>query len=470
MRRTKIVCTIGPSSNREDILREMILSGMDVARLNFSHATHAEHRKTLQLIRRISEELDRPVAILQDIAGPKIRIGKVKNERITLHAGETVNITTAPAISTREQISVNYPQLISDVKQGDTILLADGSIQLEVNSVEDDIVKCTVVEGGILTSHKGVNLPSVTLQTPTITEKDRDDIIFGVKNNVDYIAISFIRAPEDLHQARKIIADAGGSIPVIAKIEKHEAVRRIEEIIAASDGVMVARGDLGVEIPLEEVPLIQKKIIRLANLAGKPVITATQMLRSMVEKNRPTRAETTDISNAILDGTDAIMLSEETANGNYPLQSLQVMSKIAQVTEASEEFTEQMQHRKLTPPQNIPDAISHAACSIAESLNAAAILTPTRSGNTARLIARYRPKQPIIALCTNQKTRRQLNLIWGVHPEFTEATASTDQVIRNSKHIAKQRGLKTGDLVVITAGMPAGTPGTTNLIKVSRIE
>lgn len=470
MHRTKIVCTIGPASNNKDIMKAMIQAGMSVARLNFSHATREEHKKTLQLLRDTSAELQQPLAILQDIAGPKIRIGEVEGGKIILHTGEHINVTTTPTLTTREQISVNYPGLAEDLREGDTILLADGSIQLEVNRIKKDTLECTVLEGGILTSHKGVNIPGTTIHTPTITEKDEADILFGAEYGVDYIAISFVRTPEDIQQARDIITDAGSDIPVIAKIEKHEAVSRIEDIIAASDGIMVARGDLGVEIPLEEVPLVQKKIIKLCNIAGKPVITATQMLRSMVEKKRPTRAEITDISNAILDGTDAIMLSEETANGNHPVQSVRVMARIAEVTEASEEFREQMAHRRLPSLQNTPDAISHAACSIAENLNAAAILAPTTSGTTARLIARYRPVQPLIALCTNQKTLQRLCLTWGVQPELTEATDDTDRLIHSAKQIAKQKGMQPGRLVVITAGIPAGTPGATNLIKVSKIE
>ncbi|CAD6494228.1 MAG: Pyruvate kinase [Candidatus Argoarchaeum ethanivorans] len=470
MKRTKIVCTMGPASSSKTTIREMILSGMDVARVNFSHGTHAEHKKTIQLIRKTANELETQVAILQDIAGPKIRIGRVEDEKISLQTGSTIDITTKPVISTVKQLSINYTKLPLEVHTGDAILFADGTIEVVVNSVEKETIHCTVIDGGILTSNKGVNVPSTTIHTPTITEKDEADMLFGIANDVDYIAISFVRTPEDMLQAKSIITDADADTTVIAKIEKPEAVKKINKIITVSDGIMVARGDLGVEVPLEDVALIQKKIIKLCNNCGKPVITATQMLRSMVENNRPTRAEITDVSNAILDGTDAIMLSEETANGSYPIQSVKIMSRIAHVTEISDEFKEQMLRRNLAPLNSVPDAISHAACNIAKHLDAAAILTPTSTGSTARLVARYRPAQPIIAMCTINKVCRQLRLIWGVQSMTTEATDNTDQLIQSAKQIARLKGIKPGELIVITAGTPTGTAGSTNLIRVSRIE
>ena len=469
MKRTKIVCTIGPASNDRMTLSQMVRSGMNVARLNFSHGTYEEHRETIKLIQSVSDELGVPVAILQDIAGPKMRIGKVAGERVSLNVDDKITLTTRDVLTTSKVVSVDYPMLAREVRSGSTVLLADGAIELRVDSVSGDEVHCTVVEGGVLTSHKGVNLPGVSIQASTIGEKDVDDILFGVENGVDFIAISFVREPGDLQMAREIIAGAGAKIPVIAKIERHEALSRIDEIIRDSDGVMVARGDLGVDIPFEEVGLVQKRIIRLCNDAGKPVITATQMLRSMVEKNRPTRAEITDITNAILDGTDAIMLSEETASGRYPVRSVDVMSRIASATEASQEFRDRVLNHRLTPRETVPDVVSHAACNVAERLGAAAILAPTETGRTPSLIARYRPAPEVIALCTSKRVYRRLCLTWGIQPVMIEPVSESEELLRRVELVALEDGVRAGDVVVITAGTSTGKSGGTNLIKVHLI-
>ncbi|RLG27498.1 pyruvate kinase [Methanosarcinales archaeon] len=467
MQHTKIVCTIGPASSDRATLSQMVRSGMNVARLNFSHGTHDEHRETIELIQSVSDELGVPVAILQDIAGPKMRIGRVEGERATLNRTDRITLTIKDMVSSGELISVDHPMLATEARPGDTVLLADGSIELRVEDVSGDEIHCIVVEGGVLTSHKGVNLPGASIHAPTISEKDRDDILFGVENGVDLIAISFVRESGDLRMAREIISGAGAEIPVIAKIERHEALARIDEIITDSDGIMVARGDLGVDVPFEEIGLIQKKIIRLCNEAGKPVITATQMLRSMVEKNRPTRAEITDITNAILDGTDAIMLSEETASGRYPVRSVGVMSRIAGATEASCEFRDHVLTHRLTPSQKVSDVVSRAACDVAERLGASAILAPTESGTTPRLIARYRPAPGVIALCTSQQVYRKLCLIWGVRSVMIEPIDDTDRLLSAAERVALEQGIGVGDVIVTIAGTSTGRSGGTDLIKVA---
>jgi len=446
----------------------MVRAGMNVARLNFSHGTHDEHCESIELIQSVSDKLGVPVAILQDIAGPKMRIGRVEGERATLNTDDRITLTTKDMLSTGEVVSVDQQMLSSEVRPGETVLLADGAIELIVEDVSGDEIHCTVVEGGVLTSHKGVNLPGASIHATAISEKDREDILFGVENGVDFIAISFVREPGDLLMAREIINGVGSEVPVIAKIERHEALARIDEIIKASDGIMVARGDLGVDVPFEEIGLIQKKIIRLCNMMGKPVITATQMLRSMVEKNRPTRAEITDITNAILDGTDAIMLSEETASGRYPVRSVGVMSRITNATEASDEFRDHVLTHRLKPSQNVSDVVGRAACDVAERLGAVAILAPTESGTMPRLISRYRPAPGVIALCTSQQVYRKLCLTWGVQPVMIEPIDDTDRLLQAAERVALEQGMiGVGDVMVITAGTSTGRSGGTDLIKVS---
>ncbi|RLB91640.1 MAG: pyruvate kinase [Deltaproteobacteria bacterium] len=465
---TKIVCTIGPASESADIIRAMIESGMNVARLNFSHGSHAGHKEKILVIRSVSDELDRPVAILQDLAGPKIRVGNIPEPGIRLEPGETFALTNQQIEGTRNRISVTYPNLPEEVEEGDRILLSDGSIEVTVREKTDSEIYCKVITGGVLTSHKGLNLPTRTLQVPSLTEKDREDLIFGLENDVDYVALSFVRRAEDILQVREIIRQKKRDVPVIAKIEKHEAIDCIDEIMEAADGIMVARGDLGVEIPLEEVPLIQKMLIQKASALGKPVITATQMLRSMVDSPRPTRAEVTDVANAVLDGTDAVMLSEETATGSYPVEAIRFMVRIAKTAEghfAHEKYLE------LSPQKNIPESVAHAACVLADHLKASAIITPTQSGQTAKYISRFRPAQPIIAISASQDVVRQLTLFRGCLPRLMVDTGASDDVIIDR---ATERALGTGrvsrgDLVVITAGYPIGGKGRTNMVRVKRL-
>ena len=467
MRKTKIVCTIGPASSSPEVLEQLIKAGMNVARLNFSHGTHEEHRKVIENIRALSGELDMPVAILQDISGPKIRIGKLKDDNILLEAGSTFTLTCRDVIGDEAQVSVNYRNLPDDVKVGDTILLSDGNIELKVEETTPTDINCRVVVGGSLSSHKGVNLPTVTMGVPPLTTKDEVDLRFGIGQGVDYIALSFVRQAKDIEALKSIIMNEGASIPVIAKIEKHEALSNIDEIISIVDGIMVARGDLGVEIPLEQVPLMQKMLVRKCNAVGKPVITATQMLMSMVNNPRPTRAEVTDIANAVLDGTDALMLSEETALGKYPIKSVSVMSRIAANTESSAYFIELMEKRAIPERKTIPDAISHAASMTARSLGSATIVTPTSSGSTARMVARYRPTQPIIAISSNPGTVARLSLVWGIVAVIVDELLDTEDMTAKAREIARKMGLvRGGDTVVITAGVPIGVEGTTNLIKV----
>ena len=467
MRRTKIVCTIGPASNNPEILEHLIRAGMNVARLNFSHGTYEEHRKSIVNIRALSDKLKMPVAILQDISGPKIRIGKFKDDNILLEAGSTFTLTCRDVIGDETKVSVNYRNLPDDVKVGDTILLSDGNIELKVEETTPEDVNCRVVVGGSLSSHKGINLPTVTMGIPPLTPKDEEDLKFGIGEGVDYIALSFVRQAKDIEVLKSIITNEGANTPVIAKIEKHEALSNIDDIISIVDGIMVARGDLGVEIPLEKVPLIQKMLVRKCNAAGKPVITATQMLMSMVNNPRPTRAEVADIANAVLDGTDALMLSEETALGNYPVKSVSVMSRIAANIESSPDFIEFMKKREIPERDTIPDAISHAASMTALSLGSAAIITPTSSGSTARMIARYRPTQPIIAISSNPVTVARLSLVWGVVAVTVDELLDTEDMTTKAREIARKMGLvRGGDTVVITAGVPIGVEGTTNLIKV----
>lgn len=466
MPRTKVVCTIGPASKSPEILKRLIQSGMSVARLNFSHGTHLEHGQVMAAIRRLVTRIGQPLAILQDLAGPKIRIGQIKGERVTLKPGALFTLTSEPVQGSREKVSVSYPNLPRDVRNGDALLLSDGALELQVLETDKQDIKCRVVIGGPLSSHKGINLPSRSLKAPSLTEKDKEDLAFGIQEEVDYVALSFVRNAEDVREAKRFIKEKGSDIPLIAKIEKHEALANINEIIQEADGIMVARGDLGVETPLENVPLVQKMLIQKSNHAGKPVITATQMLRSMVENPRPTRAEVTDVANAVLDGTDAVMLSEETATGKYPIEALAMMVRIAQDAESGFPFDTWSARMEDKKEKTIPEAVSCAACNLAESIKAASILTFTYSGSTARLISKYRPRHLILAPTPLEKTYRRLALIWGVVPILSESQKNTDAMIDRALKAALNSGVvKRGQNVVITAGVPVGIPGTTNLIK-----
>jgi pyruvate kinase len=469
MRKTKIICTIGPTSSRPETLLRLIESGMDVARLNFSHGTPKEHGQVIRRIRRLSKQLGKNVAILQDIAGPKIRVGVIRDGSVTLKSGDRVVLTSRPVLGTDGEIPVTYPSLPNEVKARDTLLLADGALELLVVRTKPPDITCRVIIGGKLTSHKGINLPARTLDLHPLTDKDRADLHFGIDQGVDLVALSFVRRAADILPVREIMKKANTVLPIIAKIEKHEALDHIDQILDDVDGIMIARGDLGIEMPLETIPMVQKRLIRKAIQVGKPVITATQMLRSMVDSPRPTRAEATDIANAIFDGTDAIMLSEETASGNYPVESVQMMTKIAEITEQEFPHTSFQPHESFST-EGIADAISLAACFLARQVSAKIIVTPTESGATARLVSRYKPSHPIVALSPNPATVRNLALTWGVYPLLVSRFRSTDDMLSKAERAAREmQTVKTGDRIVLTAGLPIGSPGNTNMLKVLTI-
>lgn len=468
MKKTKIVCTIGPASEKRDILQALILNGMNVARLNFSHGSHEGHLRKIKMIRKLSAEFDRPVAILLDLAGPKIRIGTIPDPGIVLTPGRKFILTSRPVEGSMEAVSLTYKNLPKEVKTGDRLLLADGLMELFVESASETDIACKVVTGGLLTSHKGINLPTGTIRTSSLTEKDRGDLLFGLENDVDFVALSFVKTADDIQAVKNIIAGKGKDTPVIAKIEKHEALENIDAIMDISDGIMVARGDLGVEIPLEEVPLIQKRLIAKANAAGKPVITATQMLRSMVSSPRPTRAEAADVANAVLDGTDAVMLSEETATGEYPAEAVSYMSRLVSAAESGFPFKEFL---AMVPKKDVSESVAHASCILANHLEAKVIVAHTKSGQTARYISRFRPRQPIVALSPDMKTVRRLALSWGCHPRLIGPLQNTDEMIESASQASLAAGdAKAGDLIVIAVGHPIGKSGTTNMLRVKRLK
>ena len=470
LRRTKIVCTIGPSTSTPDEIRGLILAGMDVARLNFSHGEHKTHRQIIRLIREISEGLGKEIGILQDLGGPKIRIGELSVQERRLEPGET--LVLRPMTSTDPSvIPVNYPYIVEDVAVGDRILLADGLVELKVREKKVDGVVCEVVLGGIVQSHKGINLPSSNIRTPAFTEKDRKDLLCGLEEKIDLVALSFVRREQDLEPVQEILDQYQSPPLLIAKIEKAEAIHRLEKILAYVDGVMIARGDLGVETPLEDVPIIQKRIIRRARQSGKPVITATQMLRSMVGSPRPTRAEAADVANAILDGTDALMLSEETAVGAYPIEAVKILDRIARATEPYLNENDFLDERTSELLPMTPSSISRAACQMAEDLGAAAIVAGTTSGSTARLVARFRPACPVVGLTPKVVTQRQLTLSWGVIPALVAPFTDTEEMFDLAGLWVLDKGLaQHGDCVIVTAGVPVGVTGTTNLVKVIEIK
>ena len=467
MRRTKIVCTIGPACSSDKILAGLIRAGMNVARLNFSHGDYASHRRVIRKLRHFERKLHQPVAILQDLPGPKIRIGAVAGDRVRLQTRRPFVITTRKILGSELAVCVNFAGLTHAVKKGDPILLGDGEIELEAIEVGAREVKCHIVVGGILGSHKGIHFPKSSLNIRALTRHDKQDMAFGIAQKVDMVALSFVRDAEDILYARRELKKRGSTLPLIAKIEKHEALEHIDGILENVDGIMVARGDLGLEIAQERIPAVQKMIISKANRLGKPVITATQMLRSMVWNPRPTRAEVTDIANAILDGTDALMLSEETAAGDYPLDAVKTMAQVAEETETILEPRQRFSDLKKT----IPEAISLGVISLARDLQVKAFLIPTTSGSTARLIARYRPHQPIIAVSPERQTVKMLCLVWGVYPVPIRGFKSTDEMVRMLQQKAVESGLvKRGDLVAITAGLPLHQTGTTNMITAKVIE
>jgi pyruvate kinase len=471
-KRTKIVATIGPSSRSEATIRQMIRAGMDVARINFSHGKHEEHGWTIDAVRRIAQEEGAVVAIMCDIQGPKIRIGKIAAGPIILAAGDRITLTLDEADGTNNVVSLPHPEFMRDIRQGTHLLLDDGKLEFEVKSTLPRGLVCEVIVGGPISSNKGVSAPNARLTLSAITEKDRADIEFALSRNTDYIAMSFVRSPNDLQEMRWLIRHSGGTAAIIAKIEMHEALENIDAIINSADGVMVARGDLGVEVSVEEVPFHQKKIIKLCNEAGKPVITATQMLNSMEHAPRPTRAEASDVYNAILDGTDAVMLSNETAAGDYPVRAVETMVNIAAIAErnlrrAAESGSPLRVTRNLEGREAISDAIAQSTWQVAEALNCRAILTATLSGYTTKQVARVRPKTPIICVTPNETTYKRTALLWGATPLLVKEEFNTvDEMVRIVVRAAQGAGLvEIGDSIVIIAGVPFGMAGQTNFLK-----
>ncbi|MEF2968383.1 pyruvate kinase [Paenibacillus sp. M1] len=471
MRKTKIVCTIGPSSESLENTKKLIMAGMNVARLNFSHGDYEEHGNRIKTIRQASAELGKTVAILLDTKGPEIRTGKLKEEPIELVQDELITLTTEEILGDKDRISITYSDLPGDVEVGSTILIDDGLIGLTVLDIQGTEIKCRIVNGGTIKSKKGVNVPGVAISLPGITEKDANDIRFGIEQGIDFIAASFVRKASDVLEIRQLLESNNAThIQIISKIENQQGVDNLDEILEVSDGLMVARGDLGVEIPAEDVPLVQKRMIEKCNRVGKPVITATQMLDSMQRNPRPTRAEASDVANAIFDGTDAIMLSGETAAGKYPVESVLTMSRIAEKAESALEYREIFIKQSNAQQTTVTEAISQAVANSALELNAKAIITSTETGYTARMVSKYRPKAPIIAVTTEDQTLRRLALNWGVTPVKGQVATSTDEMFDNAMKGGLDSGLvKEGDLVVITAGIPLGQSGSTNLIKIGQV-
>jgi pyruvate kinase len=468
MKKTKIVCTIGPASENPEVFKTLVESGLDVARLNFSHGSHEEHLARILMIKKVRAELEKPVAILLDTKGPEIRTGKFAQD-VELKEGQTFTLTTLDYLGDQDKCQVSYVGLPQDVSVGTNILIDDGLVGMEVVSVTETDIVCRVLNGGTVKSNKGVNVPGVSIQLPAITEKDISDIVFGIDNGIDFVAASFIRKPADVLEIRKVLEEnSGHHVHIISKIENQEGVDNMREILEVSDGIMVARGDLGVEIPTERIPLVQKELIKLCNHAGKPVITATQMLDSMIRNPRPTRAETTDVANAIFDGTDAIMLSGETAAGKYPVEAVRTMAVIAKATEESLDYEALLRSvHKSDEDDNVTFAVSHATCLTALELEASAIMTATSSGFTARKVSKFRPKAPIIAATTSEQVRRKLSLVWGVESISLGKADSTDEIMEKSLKSAQEEGLvEQGDLVILTAGIPVGVAGATNMMKV----
>ena len=470
MRKTKIICTLGPSTDKGDVLRELIANGMNVARFNFSHGSYEEHGGRLANLKALREELGKPVAALLDTKGPEIRLKEFKNGVEMLEAGQTFTLTTREVEGTKEICSVTYKDLPHDVHEGGTIMLDDGLIMLRIEKVTDTDITCTVLNSGKIKTKKGVNVPGVHLSMPYLTQKDREDIIFGIQNGFDFIAASFVRTAQDVYDIRNLLNEYDSNIRIIAKIENREGVNNIDSILSAADAVMVARGDLGVEIDFTELPGIQKNVIDRSFSFGKPIVTATQMLDSMMVNPRPTRAEISDVANAIYDGTSAIMLSGETAAGAYPVEALKTMSAIAERTENEPHYRDERFKDAAHGQISVSDATAHAACLTARDVNAAAIVTVSESGNTARLLSKYRPTQPIIACGMDEQVQRQLSLSWGITSLLMGPAKSTDELIEMSTALAQKNGyLHNGELAVVTAGVPVGVSGTTNMIKIHMV-
>lgn len=468
MRKTKIICTLGPAVDDEKILEQLMLKGMNVARMNFSHGSHAEHQKRVDTFKKVREKLGLPIPLLLDTKGPEIRTGKFETGEVLLSQGDSFVLVNEDITGDNTRSTVTYKDLYKDVKKGSRILINDGLVELEVKEIRCKDIYCVVLNGGAIGNNKGMNVPGAEIHLPSLTNQDVEDIKFGIENEFDLIAASFVRKASDVIEIKKVLEKFGGSdIKVIAKIENRQGVDNVDDIIKVSDGIMIARGDLGVEIPVEEVPVVQKMLIKKSSRTGKPVITATQMLDSMMRNPRPTRAEASDVANAIYDGTSAIMLSGETAAGKYPLESLETMARIAEKTESNTNYWQRFANTKYDMMASVTNAISHATCTTALDLKAAAIITVTQSGTTARMVSRFRPACPIIATTTSPRALRQMSLSWGVSAFLVREVTSTDEMFDMGVEKALESGLvENGELVVITAGVPVGVSGTTNILKV----
>ena len=464
--RTKIVATLGPASESERVLRQLLVAGIDVARLNFSHGTRAQHGRTIRLLRRLAAEFGVPLAILQDLQGPKIRVGRLEAP-VKLQEGAEITLTTRRVVGTGELIPIPFPGLVQMVKRGGRILLRDGSLELQIIERRGSEIRCRVIRGGVLNEHQGVNLPGARFRAPSLTAKDREDLRFGLRQGIDYVALSFVRSRADLRHARRVLRAMGRVVPIVAKLEKAEAIANLDEIIAEADAVMVARGDLGVELPLERVPLIQKRIIRAANERGIPVITATQMLESMVRQDRPTRAEASDVANAILDGTDAVMLSEETAAGRHPVETVQVMARIARAVEDGVQPGGEIRH--LTRP-SFSHAIAAATRVLAAELPVDLVVALTTTGHTARLLSQMRPRVPVLACTEDERVARLLSLYWGVRPIVTRFQSNTEAMIRFlDRDLIRRKLARPGSALVIVGSVPIIARGRTNFIQLHQV-
>ena len=472
MRKTKIICTMGPATDNIEVLRAMARAGMNVARFNFSHGSHEEHKQRIDRVKAVREEYNLPIALLLDTKGPEIRTGDMQDGKIFLKKGEQIRLTPRACLGTPSKISITYPDLYQDVQAGTSILIDDGLIELRVEQTQEQDILCRVLNDGAVSNHKGIKVPDVHLSIPYLSDKDKSDIQFGIEQGVDFIAASFVRTADDVQQLRMLLDEnGGGHINIIAKIENQQGVENIDGIVALADGVMIARGDMGVEIPAEDVPPIQKMLIKKVTLAGKQVITATQMLDSMMKNPRPTRAEVTDVANAIYDGTGAIMLSGETAAGLYPVEAVTMMARIAERTENDIDYRKRFFVRTRKANPDITDAICHATCTTAYDLNARDIVTVTKSGRSARMVARYRPSCGIIGCTPTKKVWYQLNLAWGVTPVLLSETDDVFDLFDSALETAKNQGLmQSGDLAVITSGVPIGVSGTTNMIRVQVVK
>ena len=471
MRRTKIVCTMGPATERDGVLEEMMRAGMNVARLNFSHGSHEEHKRRLNQLKALRQELGLPVAAMLDTRGPEIRLKTFEHGSVTLRAGETFVLTTEDIVGDKMRCAITCPELVADVKTGNHVLLDDGRIRMTVVETTEKEIRCRVENDGEVGDRKGVNVPGVKLNTPYLSERDREDILFGLEQGVDYIAASFVRTAEDLKEIRVLLEQAGADIQIIAKIESRESVSHLTEILQEADGIMIARGDMGVEIDFTEIPILQKEIIRQCLRRGKPVITATQMLDSMMENPRPTRAEITDVANAIYDGTSAIMLSGETAAGKFPVEAVKTMAAIAARTEADINYRKRMRTLMQEDRLSVAAATAYAACTMAVEVGADAILTVSQGGLTARMVSRFRPQTPVAALLTEETVWRRTALYWGVIPLMMPNADDTDELVKMAICVARRTGVvKSGDLVVVTAGVSVGISGATNMLRICRVE